>query len=222
MKKEVAILCAFVVIGVQLLVAQSFDFVPGNKTIFTDNVNYKVGDVPSLWKVLKGTVEAQDFEGTRVITMVSQHADMTPRLPAEFVMPNRFTVEFEVYFVKGKHSRYNISLRDESKKRTPEEKDLKEIIVHINRVNYGNTNASVPKANELTQGWRKISVSYDKATLKVYMDNHRLINMVDVPGTPTGLTLSIEHIQAVSSMIKNFTFKTFTASTEPMSGSMGY
>lgn len=212
------LICATVI---QVAVSQSFDFVPGNKTVINDTVQYKIGDVPSLWKVLKGTVEAQDFEGTRVISMVSRHADMTPRLPAEFVMPDRFTLEFDVYFIKGKYSRYNVSLRDESKKRTPEEKELKEIIIHINRASYGNTNASVPKTSELDQGWRRISISYDKATLKVYMDNHRLINMTEVPGTPSGLTISVEHNQDVPSLIKSIAFKVFATNTMPTSGSMG-
>lgn len=207
-----------------LVIAQDFDFVAGNDTLFSDFVSYRSGDVPTKWSIQRGTIEVQDFNGEKVIRFVSPSGHMVAKLPAGNQMPSKFTIEFEVYFEKNKSIDYEIGLWDDGKKLSPEEKLVKKIrATNKNTLYYNQTHASTPKNDTFETGWRKISISYDNGKVKAYIDNYRLLNIPEFSGKLSGITFFASHSSDYPCLMKNFSLKGFKEIPNTINtGSMGH
>jgi len=191
------------------LVWSKYDFIPGEKVIFEDNLlDEENGEFPSRWDLVKGNVEIAEFEGENVI-MFRVLSTIVPYLknPAQDYLPDIFTLEFDGYFFENtNYQNYSIYFHDiKNQKNT----GINNVQIYWNQVKHGKTQSWYPDANKSsfckTEGWYHFSLLFNKRALKVYLNDTRLINVPNISGNPQGLTIyaSYNSHEKGGGMIKN-------------------
>jgi outer membrane protein OmpA-like peptidoglycan-associated protein len=180
------------------VVWSKFDFVPGDEVIFEDlpASEEENGEFPSRWDYINGSAEIGELNGEAVILFLDGGGSIIPYLKnsEEDYLPDVFTVEFDVYFETGNHSkRYWLSFRDQKNQRY---KGLGErLTIYVNGLSFLETDKRYPGTENLNWGnnpeggWKHISIAYTKGKFKAYMDDTRLINIPHLEGNPWGITL---------------------------------
>ncbi len=167
----------------QLETAKS-DFVPGDILIFFDSLaKEKIGEFPSKWDLLKGTMEVAKFDGDTVIIWGANQAAIKPLMSKKEYLPEQFTIEFEAYFYNKGNEGYYVKLYGSKSKI--------EVRANINNAHY-QSNANIGKAQKTGNepGWRKYAISFNKRALKVYLNGERLLNIPNVEEQPKWVELS--------------------------------
>ena len=171
-----------------------YDFVPGEKVFFEDNlVGEENGEFPSRWDIISGNVENARLGNDKVI-MFRADSYIIPYLdnPEQDYLPDVFTLEFDCYFHENEHNQgYWVYFYD--KKNQPYIKDLDHIIVYWNFATYKGFKGYYPgvsnSAYAEVEGWKHVSISFNKRALKVYLDDTRLLNIPNITANPTGITI---------------------------------
>ncbi|MDN5200895.1 OmpA family protein [Fulvivirgaceae bacterium BMA10] len=167
----------------QVLKAWSnYDFVPGNKIIFEDNLlNEQNGEFPSKWDLKRGSVENARFGNENVISFVTRSSTIAPLMKTENYLPEVFTLEFDAYYYLTGNEGYYINFKGGSSI----------------RVNYYNAymdsfsgNVRSKNRADMKPGWRHIALSFNKRALKVYIDQDRVLNIPNVKNQLVNLSLS--------------------------------
>ena len=170
-----------------------FDFVSGDEIMFEDNqANEQVGEFPSQWDVLRGSAEILSINGEKCFEILNE-GTVIPLMKDKHYLPELFTVEFDFLY------------RDAQVEDDNGYKDWMnaELYVEFYDANdercfqmrfYPNTrysltpnyewdasgerrNGSVSEFKLTTEEWHRISISFNKRALKLYMDQTRLFNI---------------------------------------------
>ena len=193
-----------------------YDFIPGTDIIFEDNQEGEQnGEFPSKWDLVSGVIENANFNNENVIYFRETGNfpnGIVPyfKAPSADYLPEEFTVEFDVYFEKGKYNSINVFFYDAKNKKQKRQKDAM-LCFHVNNVKYGlgSTEKQFPntKASNIDKeksNWRHIAISFNKRALKVYMDNVRMLNIPNIEENLTGITISPNHTSKEKNLfIKN-------------------
>jgi hypothetical protein len=78
-----------------------YDFVPGDKIIFEDDlIGEENGEFPSRWDLNKGVAEVAEVDGEKVIYLRGGGPAIVPYMKNsdQDYLPDVFTVEFDIYF----------------------------------------------------------------------------------------------------------------------------
>ena len=188
-----------------------FDFIPGDEIIFEDNlVNEQNGEFPSKWDLVDGVIEIATFGEEKVIMFrrgnINSTGGIVPLLKNsdKEYLPDEFTIEFDAYFDEpgrvyrllfydGKNQQnLNRTINPGSNNRSDR------IRIYQNSVAYGSSERSyypgytsgAGESRMSKPGWRRVSVSFNKRALKVYLDDARLINIPNISFKPIGITLA--------------------------------
>ncbi|MBX3044299.1 MAG: OmpA family protein [Ignavibacteriae bacterium] len=202
-------------ISTSVLNWSSYDFVPGDKPLFEDNlIGEKNGEFPSRWDLVKGTVEIAQIDGENVIFIRGSgnmyNGGIVPLLknPKEDYLPDEFTIEFDAFFKAGvKKQDYYITLFD---RKNQKNKDIRHIKFGYGYANYDKTTTNYKDLGQNSapdnDTWRHISISFNTRALKVYLDEVRVLNIPNLGGNPTGITLSADAYKSTPHIhfIKNF------------------
>ncbi len=155
-----------------------FDFIPGDKTIFYDDLSgEEVGEFPSRWKLIDGVFEIAQ-KGDLNLIMCSDGGSIRPKMAAS--LPDRYTIEWEIYS-NGAEQRghfYHLHILDANE----------ETISTISLTDGENTKvvifdkevASKALPAKLGKGIHTIRVMATKTTMKCYIDNERVANIPDI------------------------------------------
>ncbi|CAM1344507.1 OmpA family protein [Tenacibaculum amylolyticum] len=193
-----------------------FKFIPGEKVIFYDDLNYEeIGEFPSKWDLLKGGAEIAILNNEKVIIPTTDDAYdaniIVPLFSSIDYLGNEFTIEFDIYidnlkdnydeqlfgiFFSGnsskikENSRYSFSYPDI--KFEIAQKGLKGIVYK----DLANTDDEFPleniaKNNIKLNTWHHISISYYKRKLKVYFDEKRVANLPNFPKAINGFAIKL-------------------------------
>jgi len=181
------------------VVWSKFDFIPGDTVIFEDgpSADEENGEFPSRWDLYKGSAEIANVNGENIIMFIDTGGEIVPYLKNsnEDYLPEIFTIEFDVWFEKGKTTanRFFIAFRD---KKNQWGKGLGgNFTVYPNGIEFKETDKRYPGTEKLgwseepTGKWRHISIAYTKGKFKAYMDDTRLINIPHLEGNPWGFTI---------------------------------
>src|SRR3989344_6975393 len=80
-----------------------YDFIQGDKIIFEDNIQDEtIGEFPSRWKLLYGTVEIMKKDSDFVIAYFA-NSEILPLMKKPAFLPEQFTIEFDLFF----YNKYN-------------------------------------------------------------------------------------------------------------------
>ncbi len=171
-----------------------YDFVPGDRVIFEDNLEGEEnGEFPSRWDLRTGNVEVAEFGGEKVIMF----RDGTPAIVPYFkeakedYLPDVFTVEFDLYCSS---SNFVLFLYDRKNQKSGSPTGYTDLEINYYNMDFGRSNSDHPdKKNLAERRWMHVSVAYTNGKLKAYMDETRLINLPRIDFDPKGITLYTYH-----------------------------
>ncbi|RPD96626.1 OmpA family protein [Aureibaculum marinum] len=178
-----------------------YNFVPGDEIIFDDNLQAEEnGEFPSRWDLLKGNAENAKMGDENVITL-NHNSIIAPLIDGDDYLPDVFTVEFDAYFDEGytNWQRYLIRLYPGSNGNYEETKGnyYYPIITYKNGASmnvrlqknsrtYNGYDESVKKE---FAGWRHIALSFNKRSLKLFVDEYRALNIPNLQLNPKAISI---------------------------------
>lgn len=171
-----------------------YDFVPGDKILFEDDLFYEEnGEFPSRWDLSRGVVEVAELDGQNVIMFRGGSPTIIPYLedPSSDYLPDVFTIEFDVY-PGGKSGWMNLYLYD-AKNQSKPSGIQNSMDIHYNKMDIYGSASNYPDKNIQRNRWIHIAVAYTKGKFKAYMDDTRLINIPRLDVNPTGISLHCYH-----------------------------
>jgi flagellar motor protein MotB len=193
------------------LVWSKYDFVPGEKVIFEDDlIGEENGEFPSRWDLQYGNVEIAQFGDESVIMFMSGSSCIIPYLknPEKDYLPDIFTIEFDVYYDVEPHSaKYIVTLYDK-KNQSGTGQSLKDIKLFPGGIKFDVSENLVEGGsglwyNEENPFWRHIAIGFNIRSLKVYYDDVRMLNIPHLGFNPTGLSVAIINTTPVNFYMKN-------------------
>lgn len=188
-----------------------FDFVPGDKVIFEDNIqNEENGEFPTRWDLQKGNIEIAEFGGEKVIMFMSGSSCIVPFLknPEKDYLPEIFTIEFDAYYDIEPHSaKYFVALYDKKNQRGIGP-SLQRIQLYPGGIQFEGTKNLISGGdglwyNKKNPFWRHISIGFNIRSLKVYYDDVRMLNIPNLGFNPSGLSIEIINTKPLNFYIKN-------------------
>lgn len=175
------------------------DFVPGDEIIFDDDVTREqIGEFPSQWDLLKGTVEIAQINGDKVILCVSQDDPVIAPLFDDMknYLPEKFTLEFDFwvgpftkkgddepqnryivrFYKPGSGSRVqNIDLSDWYYSASDHRTELSWVFIPSS--GGGDRNGSDNSFRNIPNSWNHFSLSFNQRAMKVYINGIRYANI---------------------------------------------
>ena len=171
-----------------------YDFIPGDRVIFEDDLEGEEnGEFPSRWDLMEGNVEVAEFGGENVIMFRDGAPAIVPYFTEakEDYLPDVFTVEFDLYCSSSDFVLYLYDRKNQESGSPTGYTDLE--INHYN-MDFATSNSSHPDEKNLAERrWMHVSVAYTNGKLKAYMDETRLINIPRIDFDPKGITLYTYH-----------------------------
>ena len=168
-----------------------YDFVPGDKIIFEDDlIGEENGEFPSRWDLAAGVAEVANVDGDNVIFLRGGGPAIVPYLENadQDYLPDVFTVEFDIYFGYSYATMY---LYDRKNQKNPSG-NQDHMAVGYNYLELYQSKSMYP--TDLKQErWAHVAVAYTNGKYKAYLDDTRLINIPRLDINPTGITLYSYH-----------------------------
>lgn len=185
------------------LVWSKYDFVPGDKIIFEDNlIGEENGEFPSRWDLYDGNVENAVFGGDNVIMFRDGAPSIIPYIKnskADY-LPKIFTIEFDLYLP---NSVFTVYFYDKKNQRQPGGSTYLSTSTH--GMTFRPASSEIPGGKTIKGVWAHIAIAYTNGKLKAYIDETRLINIPHLSFNPSGLTLLGYHANSKNPyFIKNF------------------
>lgn len=180
-----------------------YDFVPGDKIIFEDNlIGEENGEFPSRWDLVNGTVENAVLGKDNVIMFRGGSSTIVPYLknPNIDYLPDVFTVEFDLYLPNNSFKVYFYDRKNQNQTNGNRTLDITSTYMNLNPAR-----SSLPGEKSIAGKWAHISIAYTNGKLKAYIDETRLINIPHAEFNPTGITFHAYHASANNPFfVKNF------------------
>jgi len=171
-----------------------YDFVPGDRVIFEDNLEGEEnGEFPSRWDLVTGNVEVAEFGGEYVIMLRDGQPSIVPYFEEakDDYLPDVFTVEFDLYCSS---SDFVLYLYDRKNQKHGSPTGYTDLEINYYHMDFATSNSDHPdKAKLAERRWMHVSVAYTNGKLKAYMDETRLINIPRIDFDPKGITLYTYH-----------------------------
>ncbi len=177
----------------ELKIWSKYDFVAGEKVIFEDNLSgEESGEFPSRWDLLSGNAEVASLGGKNIIHFASNNSVILPLMDKKDFLPEVFTIEFDVFFEQDGSFRSDIykirfyegtsnSAKIDGKKVTP-------IEIKWNEVKLGQFGGKTASFKEEKKNWKPkwkhVAVAFNKRSLKLYLDEERLLNIPNLGFKP--------------------------------------
>lgn len=186
-----------------------YDFVAGDKVMFSDNLaSEEVGEFPSRWDLNKGNAEVAVLGDEKVINLVQTGTSIHPLMKGENWLPETFTIEMDLFFESDNGNvAYEIYLVDEIEAYKQEINGdyWDPIDIRANGATFKTFGSESEELNaqEVKGQWRHVAIAFNKRSMKVYLDEHRLINIPNVNGKPTGLRIEVDKRIDATTMVKN-------------------
>jgi len=177
----------------ELKIWSKYDFVAGDKVIFEDNLTgEESGEFPSRWDLISGSAEVASLGDENVIHLSHNNSITIPLMDKKDFLPDVFTIEFDVFFEKESTRRPNIykirfydgignSAKIEGKIITPIE--IKWDQVKMGQFG-GKTTSGKTELKNYQPKWKHIAISFNTRSLKLYMDQERMLNIPNLGFKP--------------------------------------
>ncbi len=174
-----------------------YDFVPGDKVIFEDNIEFEEnGEFPSRWDMVKGSIEIANFGGEDVIMLRGGDPMIVPYLKDSKIdyLPDVFTVEFDLYLPDNVV--FTVYFYDRKNQHAPSGNS--NLVLWEKSMELSPASSNIPDGGSIKKRWAHISIAYTNGKMKAYIDDTRLINIPHLPFDPTGLTLGGYHASDIN------------------------
>jgi outer membrane protein OmpA-like peptidoglycan-associated protein len=174
------------------LVWSKFDFVPGDKVIFEDNIEFEEnGEFPSRWDMASGSVEIANFGGEDVIMLRGGNPTIIPYLKNSKTdyLPEVFTIEFDLYLPDNVV--FNLYFYDRKNQRCPS--GMPDLTIWPKTMELYPAKSSIPDGGDIRKKWAHISIAFTNGKMKAYIDETRLINIPHFEYNPSGISINAYH-----------------------------
>ena len=170
------------------------DFVPGDEIIFEDLlVGEKLGEFPSQWDLISGTIEIAKLNGENTICFTSHGASIAPLMKdMENYLPEMFTIEFDYLEFPNQYTfRHRFYLRDGNKDVLSVEFAGADSDVSCRyytpsgdsrKTDDGKLAKSIVNKNN---GWNHFALSFNKRACKIYINGTRVANIPNMAAPKT-------------------------------------
>ena len=186
------------------------DFVPGDEIMFEDDlVGEQMGEFPSKWDLMSGNAEIASVDGKKVINLTDQSTEIMPLMkdPKNY-LTEAFTLEFD--FLGGSDEKqiycaYIIHLKN------MDGNDVAQITIDGTATGRIYTWWMTPNEDQREQNaaapvkeeeWNHVALSFNKRTLKVYLNGNRLVNIPNC-ARPQNFTIQRSHWDDHRNMMTN-------------------
>lgn len=178
----------------ELVIWSKYDFVPGEKIIFEDNLlGEESGEFPSRWDLLSGGAEIASLGGENVIHFSHNNSVIVPLMDKKDYLPDVFTIEFDVFFEKDAPARSDFyairffdgtsnSVKINGKRITPIEIKWNE--VKLDKFG-GKTALFKDERKKWQPKWKHVALTFNKRSLKLYLDEERMLNIPNLGFKPS-------------------------------------
>jgi outer membrane protein OmpA-like peptidoglycan-associated protein len=169
-----------------------YDFVPGDKVLFEDNLTGEEnGEFPSRWDLVRGTVENASFGGENIIMFRDGSPMIIPYLKnrEQDYLPDIFTIEFDLYM--NNHNWFEVFFYDKKNQKAPSGDKILQVNYH--EMTVYPVNSRLPDNASIENKWAHIAIAYTRGKLKAYIDETRLINIPHLEFDPIGVSLYAYH-----------------------------
>ena len=181
-----------------------YDFVPGDKIIFEDNlIGEKNGEFPSRWDLYEGVIEIAQFGGENIIMFRGGDPHIVPYLknPDKDYLPEVFTIEFDLYV--NNNNDFTVEFVDRKNQKFPG--DYASLNIDATSMSLSPASSILPNQESIINEWAHISIAYTSGKMKAYINETRLINIPHLQFEPTGIGLNAYHgSDYYQFFIKNF------------------
>lgn len=177
----------------ELKIWSKYDFVAGEKVIFEDNLSgEESGEFPSRWDLLSGSAEVASLGEENVIHFAHNNSIILPLMDKQDFLPDVFTLEFDVFFEKDGSFRtdiYKIRFFEGTKNSAKiDGKKIVPIDISWNEVKMGEFGGKTASFTEEKKNWqpkwKHIAVAFNKRSLKLYLDEERILNIPNLGFKP--------------------------------------
>ena len=184
----------------RLQVFSKYNFVPGDKIIFHDDLTgEESGEFPSRWDLIKGNAENGSFEEENVINM-DYKSIVTPLMENNEYLPEVFTIEFDAYYDQefmtsnAYHQIYKLRFWDgPGSFNLPDKKGSYQPVkvYRYGAILSGRINGQPREYKSFEDAmqsdepvWRHIAIAFNKRSLKVFVDEYRALNIPNLGFQP--------------------------------------
>src|SRR5574338_391482 len=177
----------------KLKIWSKYDFVAGDKVIFQDDLAVEEnGEFPSRWDVTSGSAEIANLGNEKVIYFSNNKTIILPLMDKKNFLPDVFTIEFDIYldelatrrsnqyvlrFFEGVGGWANI---DGARRHS--------IIISWNEVRMDKLGSKTADFNDEKKSWKgkwkRVAISFNERSLKVYLDQERMLNVPNLGYKP--------------------------------------
>ncbi len=181
----------------KLVLWSNYNFVPGEKIIFQDDLTgEESGEFPSRWDLLKGSAENASLGEDKVIH-IDNKGVVTPLMEESEYLPEVFTIEFDAYFNEVLKANYyqNYILRLWAGTGSHHENgnvyDPIKIFRHEVRFRTIKNNSvnefrgDDEHLDDKNPSWRHIAIAFNKRTIKLFIDQYRVLNVPNLGFKPS-------------------------------------
>ena len=168
-----------------------YDFVPGDKVIFEDNLTGEEnGEFPSRWDLYDGTVEMAVLDGENVIMFREYGSTIVPYIKdsESDYLPDIFTVEFDAFIP---HDYIAIALFDRKNQSAP--RGATYLYIRGYGMELNPASSVLPDGKNLKNSWIHVALAYTSGKTKAYINETRLINIPRLSFEPTGISVQATH-----------------------------
>ena len=161
-----------------------YDFIPGDKIIFEDNLEGEQnGEFPSKWNLHSGRAEIAQFRGENVIYLVEDYNVISPLMTTSEYLPDVFTIEFDLFTEDYSHY-YDAYLEGVGTIRIGWDKTVEARGIE----------GRIPGDDEtFNHKWQHIAIAFNRRSLKVYFNENRILNIPNIEEKPTAFTVRLEN-----------------------------
>jgi OmpA-OmpF porin, OOP family len=176
----------------ELKIWSKYDFVAGEKVIFEDNLTgEESGEFPSRWDLISGSAQNASLGNDNVIQFVHTNTIVLPLMDKKDFLPDVFTVEFDVFFEElatKRSEHYQLRFFEGRAPTARGNKKNRVIEISWNKVMMGSfggetTDFGEERKNWLAK-WKHIAISFNERSLKLYMDQERILNIPNLGFKP--------------------------------------
>jgi flagellar motor protein MotB len=177
----------------ELKLWSEYDFVPGDRVIFEDDLSEEErGEFPSRWDLLSGSAEVASLGGENVIHLTHNNSIVLPLMDKKDFLPEAFTIEFDVFFEEDGSYRSDIYkirfFQGTHSSAKIDGKKISSVDIKWNEVKMGQFGGKTKSFKEEKKNWKPkwkhIAISFNKRSLKLYMDEERLLNIPNLGFKP--------------------------------------
>ena len=186
---------------------QNYDFVAGDKIIFSDDfTDSQEGEFGTHWKLKEGQAVVNKSGDEKAFFITKFYTKVTPRVKTPAYLPKEYTIEFDAYLDAGYDSNPGIRIMlmngDEATVTIETSREYTTFYGPGTQLNGDNPNDL--KDDQFFNKWIHFAIAVKGGQIKVYANQNRVLTVPEVEFKATTLLVSGDYSEGKPMAFKNF------------------